>query len=145
MRNQDILCPTDFSATAERSLHYAVEMANLYRVNICLLHVTSPAKSAHWYGIAVDTPAALKQQLAEFVDAKMQHWQQQMQAGLAPGLTVYPVVRHGQASEEIVAQAAHAGMVVIASHGSSGLADFLKHPVSADVVKLATCPVLVVK
>ncbi|MGL5391153.1 MAG: universal stress protein, partial [Shewanella sp.] len=117
MRTQDILCPTDFSATAERSLHYAVEMANLYQVNIRLLHVTSPVKSAHWYGIAVDTPAALEQQLTEFVDTKLQSLQQQMQGGLAPGLMVHPVVRHGHASEEIVAEAANAGMVVIASHG----------------------------
>ena len=48
-------------------------------------------------------------------------------------------------SEEILAESADVGMVVIASHGCSGLADFLKPHVSQDIVKLAKCPVLVVK
>ncbi|MFB2753035.1 universal stress protein [Shewanella xiamenensis] len=145
MRTQEVLCPTDFSATAAHALNYAVEMANLYHVDIRLLHVVSPARSAHCYGIAVDTPATLEQQLAEFVETKMQSLQLQMQQGLAVGLKVKCIVRHGDASEEILAESADAGMIVIASHGSSGLVDFLKHHVSQGVVRLAKCPVLVVK
>lgn len=145
MRTQEVLCPTDFSATAAHALKYAVEMANLYQVDIRLLHVVSPARSAHFYGVAVETPAALEQKLAEFVAEKIQSLQQDMQQGLKSGLSIKCIVRHGEASEEILAEAADVGMVVIASHGSSGLMDFLKPHVSQDVVRLAKCPVLVVK
>ncbi|QYJ70599.1 universal stress protein [Shewanella sp. FJAT-51649] len=145
MRTQEVLCPTDFSATAAHALKYAVEMANLYQVDIRLLHVVSPARSAHFYGVAVETPATLEQQLAAFVDQKMQSLQQEMQQGLKSGLSIKPVIRHGDASEEILAEASDVGMVVIASHGSTSLMDFLKPHVSQDVVRLAKCPVLVVK
>ncbi|MFB2681828.1 universal stress protein [Shewanella mangrovisoli] len=145
MRTQEVLCPTDFSATAAQALKYAVEMANLYQVDIRLLHVVSPARSAHFYGVAVETPATLEQQLAEFVEQKMQSLQLEMQQGLKSGLSIKPVIRHGDASEEILAEAADVGMVVIASHGSTSLMDFLKPHVSQDVVRLAKCPVLVVK
>ncbi|MDH0449827.1 MULTISPECIES: universal stress protein [unclassified Shewanella] len=145
MRTQEVLCPTDFSATAAHALKYAVEMANLYQVDIRLLHVVSPARSAHFYGVAVETPATLEQQLAEFVEQKMQSLQQDMQQGLKSGLSIKPVIRHGDASEEILAEATDVGMVVIASHGSTSLMDFLKPHVSQDVVRLAKCPVLVVK
>ncbi|WP_088210329.1 universal stress protein [Shewanella sp. Shew256] len=145
MRTQEVLCPTDFSATATHALKYAVEMANLYQVDIRLLHVVSPARSAHFYGVAVETPATLEQQLAEFVEQKMQSLQLEMQQGLKSGLSIKPVIRHGDASEEILAEASDVGMVVIASHGSTSLMDFLKPHVSQDVVRLAKCPVLVVK
>lgn len=145
MRTQEVLCPTDFSATAAHALKYAVEMANLYQVDIRLLHVVSPARSAHFYGVAVETPATLEQQLAEFVEQKMQSLQLEMQQGLKSGLSIKPVIRHGDASEEILAEAADVGMVVIASHGSTSLMDFLKPHVSQDVVRFAKCPVLVVK
>ncbi|MFB2727054.1 universal stress protein [Shewanella mangrovisoli] len=145
MRTQEVLCPTDFSATAAHALKYAVEMANLYQVDIRLLHVVSPARSVHFYGVAVETPATLEQQIAEFVEQKMQSLQQEMQQGLKSGLSIKPVIRHGDASEEILAEATDVGMVVIASHGSTSLMDFLKPHVSQDVVRLAKCPVLVVK
>ncbi|ABK49472.1 UspA domain protein [Shewanella sp. ANA-3] len=145
MRTQEVLCPTDFSATAAHALKYAVEMANLYQVDIRLLHVVSPARSAHFYGVAVETPATLEQQLAEFVEQKMQSLQLEMQQGLKSGLSIKSVIRHGDASEEILAEATNVGMVVIASHGSTSLMDFLKPHVSQDVVRLAKCPVLVVK
>jgi len=145
MRTQEVLCPTDFSATAAHALKYAVEMANFYQVNIRLLHVTSPSRSAHFYGVAVETPASLEEALATFVEAKMQTLQQEMQRDLAAGLSIKTVIRHGDVSEEILAESADVGMVVIASHGCSGLADFLKPHVSQDIVKLAKCPVLVVK
>ncbi|MFB2685906.1 universal stress protein [Shewanella mangrovisoli] len=145
MRTQEVLCPTDFSATAAHALKYAVEMANLYQVDIRLLHVVSPARSAHFYGVAVETPATLEQQLAEFVEQKMQSLQLEMQQGLKSGLSIKSVIRHGDACEEILAEATNVGMVVIASHGSTSLMDFLKPHVSQDVVRLAKCPVLVVK
>lgn len=145
MRTQEVLCPTDFSSTAAHALRYAIEIANIYHVNIRLLHVTSPARSAHFYGVAVDTPASLEKQLATFVETKMHALQQEMQQDLAAGLSIKTVIRHGDASEEILAESSDVGMVVIASHGCSGLADFLKPHVSQNIVQLAKCPVLVVK
>ncbi|MGL4712704.1 MAG: universal stress protein [Shewanella sp.] len=145
MRTQEVLCPTDFSSTAAHALKYAVEMANIYHVDIRLLHVTSSARGAHCYGISVDIPATLENELNAFVDTKMQSLQQEMQQNLTEGLNIKLVVRHGDAIDEILAEAADVGMVVIASHGSSGLADFLKPHVTQDIVKYAKCPVLVVK
>ncbi len=145
MRTRDVLCPTDFSATASHALKYAVEMANLYHVDIRLLHVTSPVKSAHFYGISIDTPDSVEQELAHFVEQKMQAIQTELQRDLVKGLAVHIVVRHGEPGAEILAETDEVGMVVIASHGNTGLGDFLRHHVSQDIVRLAKCPVLVVK
>ena len=145
MRTKDILYPTDFSETASHAMEHVIEMANLYGVNVRVLHVTSDTVSAHYYGIAVSTPVALEQKLAAFVDSKMAQLTQNLRSRLNESINVSAVVRHGDVVDEILAESDDVGLVIIASHGDTGLKHFLRSQVAEAVVNRAKCPVLVVK
>lgn len=63
------------------------------------------------------------------------------------GLEVEELVVHGEAASEIVrvAREKDADLIVIASHGRTGLGRFLFGSTAEAVVRHAHCPVLVVK
>ncbi|PKG57026.1 universal stress protein [Shewanella sp. Choline-02u-19] len=143
MRTRQILCPTDFSETASHALKYAIEMANLYHVGLRLVHVIDQPVGLENYQILTVTPEELAQSMEESAAAKMHS----LLSDLKSELSVESVIRHGVASEQILKEAdvSEAGMIVIASHGRSGLAHFLHTNVAEAVANGAICPVLVVK
>ncbi|PKG76701.1 universal stress protein [Shewanella sp. GutCb] len=143
MRTRQILCPTDFSETASHALKYAIEMANLYHVGLRLVHVIDQPVGIENYQILTVTPEELAQSMEESAAAKMHS----LLSDLKSELSVESVIRHGVASEQILKEAdvSEAGMIVIASHGRSGLAHFLHTNVAEAVANGAICPVLVVK
>ena len=143
MRTRNILWPTDFSDTASHALRYAIEMANLYHVGIRILHVVDQPFGDENYMILAITPEELAKSMEEAAANKMH----ELLAQLNTDLKVETVIRRGDAITEIVEEAnsGEMGMVVIASHGRSGLAHFLHSNVAEAVANQAECPVLVVK
>ncbi|MCE9677802.1 universal stress protein [Shewanella sp. AS1] len=143
MRRGQILCPTDFSETASHALSYAVEMANLYQVGFRLLHVVEPPMGDESFQILAITPEELAQQMEEAAAEKMRS----LLAKLDQKLPIETMIRRGDAASEILAEAEESGvgMIVIASHGRTGLSHFLHTNVAEVVANKAKCPVLVVK
>ncbi|MBR9726427.1 universal stress protein [Shewanella intestini] len=143
MRTKMILWPTDFSETASHALKYAIEMANLYQVGIRILHVVDQPLGDENYMILAITPDELANSMEKNAADKMR----ELLAGLKTDLSVETITRRGDAIEEIVAEAngGDIGMVVIASHGRTGIAHFLYDNVAESVANRAQCPVLVVK
>jgi universal stress protein A len=64
-----------------------------------------------------------------------------------PGLAATTIVGHGQAADEIViiAEREKVDLIVIATHGSTGLRHFVFGSVAEKVVRLAPCAVLTLK
>lgn len=143
MRSKMILWPTDFSETASHALSYAIEMANLYQVGIRIVHVVDQPFGDENYMILAVTPEELAQSMEEAAAKKMK----ELLGTLNTSLTVETVIRRGDAVQEILEEAnsGDIGMVVIASHGRTGLAHFLHENVAEAVANQAKCPVLVVK
>lgn len=143
MRNRHILCPTDFSETASHALSYAIEMANFYHVGIRLVHVVDQPIGNDNYQILAITPEELAQGMELAAAEKMQRLLNELNCEL----TVETVIRRGSAIEQILedAETNNVGMIVMASHGRTGLAHFLHTNVAEAVVNEAKCPVLVVK
>lgn len=143
MRSKTILWPTDFSETASHALQYAIEMANLYDVGIRIVHVVDQPFGDENYMILAVTPEELAKSMEEAAAKKMHS----LLAGLNTKMPIETVIRRGDAAAEIVAEAnsGDIGMVVIASHGRTGLAHFLHENVAEAVANQAHCPVLVVK
>ncbi|QYK00783.1 universal stress protein [Shewanella psychrotolerans] len=143
MRAGPILCPTDFSETASHALAYAIEMANLYQVGFRLLHVVEPPVGDENFQILAITPDELAKSMEESAAEKMKS----LLAKLDSNLVVDTMIRRGEAVAEILAEAeeSHAGMIVIASHGRTGISHFLHTNVAESVANRAKCPVLVVK
>lgn len=143
MRTRNILWPTDFSETASHALRYAIEMANLYQVGIRILHVVGQPLGDDNYMILSITPEELAQNMEDAAASKMHELLSQLNADL----NVETVIRRGDAIDEILSEAnsGEIGMVVIASHGRTGLSHFLHDNVAEAIVNKANCPVLVVK
>lgn len=147
MRTRQILCPTDFSETASHALKYAIEMANLYNVNIRLLHVMSDVFSQHDYGIVVETPVDLDHQVEEFSRKKLTALAAEIEISLDEVLSVIPVLRSGDVMSQVLEESVEhdVGMIVLASHGHTGLSHLLNPNVAEAITNKAKCPVLVVK
>ncbi|GGP80094.1 universal stress protein [Shewanella ulleungensis] len=143
MRTRNILWPTDFSDTASHALRYAIEMANLYNVGIRILNVVDQPLGDENYMVLAITPEELAKTM-EDAAAKQMH---ELLAQLKTDLKIETVIRRGDAVTEILAEANsdEIGMVVIASHGRTGLAHFLHDNVAEEIANKAKCPVLVVK
>ncbi|ABV86894.1 universal stress protein [Shewanella pealeana] len=147
MRTRQILCPTDFSETASHALGYAIEMANLYQVNIRLLHVMSKPYGEHHYDIVVESVAELETQLEAYSNEKLDALVKEIEPQLTSTLQVKTAVRSGDTFAQILEDSIESdvGMIVIASHGHTGLSHMLNPNVSEKLANKAKCPVLVVK
>jgi nucleotide-binding universal stress UspA family protein len=134
-----ILVPVDFSECSRKALHYATALAKQSQAEILLLHVLEMPPvpvQAFEAGFAEGTPE-------ESAANELSEWQ--AQAGSpAP---VKTLVCSGSASPEIVRTADENNMdlIVIGSHGRTGLARLLLGSTAERVVRHAPCPVLVVR
>ncbi|WP_028765948.1 universal stress protein [Shewanella fidelis] len=143
MRSQQILCPTDFSETASHAISYAIEMANFYEVGICLLHVVDKPFGDKYTRVLAVTPEELIERMEREAAEKMQQF-------ISSFDVYFPFesrICHGRPVEQILAteKNINAGMIVMASHGRTGLAHFLNANTAEEIVNKAHCPVLVVK
>ncbi|GGI77697.1 universal stress protein [Shewanella gelidii] len=143
MRTRQILCPTDFSETASHALKYAIEMANFYKVGFRLLNVIEQPYGDENYQILAITPEELAENMEEDAAARMRD----ILSELNSDLPIETVLRHGSPATQILEEAkdSDVGMIVMASHGRTGLSHFLHANVAEEIVNKAACPVLVVK
>lgn len=144
IRLQKILLPTDFSTYSAAATKYACELAAKFDAELHLLHVLEThLASTPNFGLGLDLPkyiseskAAAEKSLAGVLDPK---W--------AAGRTVAKAMVEGSPKVEIVAYARKNSidLIVLATHGRSGLAHVLMGSVAENVVRSAPCPVLTVR
>jgi len=137
-----IVVPIDFSPPSMTALSYATRLAGQFGSVIRLVHVVEPAPFLNDLpSVALVRP---DQEIAKEAKLKLQATVQQEIEELVP---VYPEVRIGKAYNEIVAAAKVSGadLIVIATHGYTGLKHALLGSTAERVVRHAHCPVLVVR
>lgn len=135
-----LLVPTDFSDGARRAIDVAVDLAVRYDAELVLLHAWQP-------GVVGDAFAVMPTPLGELEAAA--------EAGVAAaadelrgrGARVRTRVVMGDAGAEIIeaATAEHADLIVMGTHGRSGLARVLLGSAADHVIRHAPCPVLTVR
>jgi universal stress protein A len=140
-----IVVPTDFSEGSRAALAYAETLAKAFEARLELVHAWAtppyiPAEAVVGAGEGARTLAALAEQHAE----------EQMKALLsshgelsAVGTTSKP----GDAVHVILelAEEKQADLIVMSTHGRSGLSHLLMGSVTEKVVRRAPCPVLTVR
>ncbi|MDO8348751.1 MAG: universal stress protein [Planctomycetota bacterium] len=138
-----IVCPTDFSPTAQHACEYAAELARSFGAEVVLLHVIPemnyPQKSL---GMVTAFPN-LRQELEQRAKAELDGQRKLFDANVK----VRTELRDGQSHEQILdcANAVKADLIVIGTHGHTGLKHMLLGSTAERVVRLATCPVMTVR
>lgn len=141
-----ILLPTDFSECANYALSYAASLARQFSASIICVHVIEPVMPAVGYtGLTEPLPISdLSEQLEESAERELPKIGE---CEDCTGLEIEELIVHGDASSEIVRVASErkVDLIVIASHGRTGLGRILFGSTAESVVRHAPCPVLVVK
>ena len=134
-----ILVPTDFSETSDRALDYAHLLARHFGASVHLLHVLPDVAGpeASVQAFLADGAAERAEALAD-ARASLRH----RSVGIASQEALF-----GVADATIVAYASQARMdlIVMGTHGRTGVAHLLMGSVAERVVRTATCPVLTVR
>jgi len=141
-----ILLPTDFSGCANYALPYAAAIARATQARIVCVHVVEPVVPAVGYtGMADPLPIAdISEQLEDSAERELPMITDCEELN---GLEVEDLIVHGDAAAEIVRVAGEraADLIVISSHGRTGLGRMIFGSTAEAVVRHASCPVLVVK
>lgn len=139
-----LLVPIDFSAGSTRAGEYAVVLATALGASVHLLHVLeeSFATEPSWEFYQAEVVARGDRVLPETrarLDAVAGGFSRN-------GVKATTEVRSGRPAREIVAVAASRGsdLIVMGTHGRSGLHHLLHGSVAEHVVRKAPCPVLAV-
>ncbi len=146
MEIRSILLPTDFSECANYALSYATSLARAAGASIICVHVIEPVVPAVGYtGMTEPMPITdISEQLENSAERELPKIAACEECS---GLRVEEVITHGDAPSEIVRVARERGvdLIVISSHGRTGLGRILFGSTAEAVVRHAPCPVLVVK
>jgi nucleotide-binding universal stress UspA family protein len=137
-----ILCPTDFSPCSKGALEDAVSLAKLTNAEVCLFHVyQNPAQllpMGGYVGPVSDMLADLRRQVGVELDALAEPHR-------ASGTVVNALLVEGIPYKGILDRAEEwsADLIVMGTHGRSGVERALAGSVAERVIRLAPCPVLV--
>jgi nucleotide-binding universal stress UspA family protein len=141
-----ILVPTDFSQHSERAAAYAVELARRYEAeDVHCIHVSDiPADLLATSTYYVTGPS--EQYIEQVREESRKGLDEFVRKNLA-GMPVKTAFLEGRPFVEIIryARTNKIDLIVIATHGRTGLKHVLFGSVAEQVVRKAPCPVLVVK
>jgi nucleotide-binding universal stress UspA family protein len=137
---QHFLVPTDFSADADYALEYAMRLASKLEAKLTLLHVIEPLV----VGNMESMPYLFMQDLEDKITQAMAPYHARVTAA---GLACDYSIVHGVPFQVIIetARTAHVDLIIMGTHGRTGLRHVLLGSVAERVVRLAPCPVLVVR
>lgn len=139
-----ILCPVDFSTPSRTALEHAAGLAKIGKGSVTVLHVVEPIVYPVEYGMAPVPAVDLETTIAGNARERI--------AGLTA--EVFGAGDHATGkvvlgrADEMICEEAESGdfdLIVIGTHGLTGIKHFLLGSVAERVVRTAPCPVLTVK
>jgi universal stress protein A len=138
-----VLVPLDFSTYAEQALDYAIALAQTLQARVTLLHVIQPPAVVKVEG-GIWPSSTFLQDLEAAVTRDMEGYLARVTAA---GLAGEIAVVHGVPFQEILdtAKARQVDLIIMGTHGRTGLSHVLLGSVAEKVVRLAPCPVLVAR
>jgi nucleotide-binding universal stress UspA family protein len=132
IRVQKILYATDFSSYSNQAYFHAVALAESHGASLTVVYACTP-------GTTESGDAA----------AERRYWQNQLEQirPVNPEIAVHHVLLQGDPATEIVKYARDAGidLIVMGTHGRTGVQRLLMGSVAEKVLRDASCSVLVVK
>ena len=145
-RIRRILHPSDFSKASAAAFTKAVELAKTNGAELVLLHVLAPPlplMAGEGY-VSPKVYEDLEQSARAYASKELASL---VAKAKKAGVRAKAVLRDGVAHEQIVraARSPRADMIVIGTHGRTGLAKLFLGSVAGRVVSTAKCPVMTVR
>ncbi len=134
---QTILHPTDFSDRSDYAFRLACSLARDYNAHLVIVHVLAPPVIGYGEGVIPPEPDLMR--------AEARH---QLASLAAPSeLRVERQVIEGDPVTEIlqVADEVDADLIVMGTHGRTGMGRFFMGSIAEQVLRRASCPVLTLK
>ncbi len=136
-----IMVPTDFTTYSDHAIEYAIMVARKFKAKMLLVHVIEPLA----YSVT-DTMQVFDHYTALKTVAKpiLENLQKRL---LKKGLKVDSILLDGNPYLEIVKKSREAGvdLIIMGTHGRTGIEHILMGSVAERVVRLASCPVVTVR
>jgi nucleotide-binding universal stress UspA family protein len=141
-----ILVPVDFSTHAEAALQYAIALAGRLDATLHILHVVEdPIATGAWGGeTVIPNLTELRRELLDDAERRLAVYRESASRAQVPVVTV---ARMGLTSHTIVdyAQALDIDLIVMGTHGRTGMAHLFMGSVAERVLREAPCPVLTMR
>lgn len=139
-----ILYPTDFSDPSACALNYAAEMAEKFDAELIMLHVLLDESQMVSFYLPQLTIKNLSKDMEEGARAKMEEFIKE--TGVLDGISYTTEMVKGIADDEIIKYAKEndVDMIIIGTHGRTGLEHVIFGSTAEKVVRSAPCPVLTV-
>ena len=141
-----IVHPTDFSAASTPAFREAIKLARTNRAPLLILHVLNPLMPPNIGNRSIEPPTYRELRKAWRVWALKQLTRLTKRARAAKVRSA-SIVREGGEAPEIarLARSRRAAMIVMGTHGRSGVGRVLLGSVATRILSLAPCPVLTVR
>ena len=137
-----IIVPVDFSEHSNYALQAAAILAEKYDAEIIALHMLEISET-----ILTKGESALQNETVFFIKLAEKKFNEFLEQDYLDKVKVTPIVKHFKVFSEVndVAKEHNADLIVMGSHGSSGLKEIFVGSNTEKVVRHADIPVLVVK
>jgi nucleotide-binding universal stress UspA family protein len=144
MQIKTILFPTDFSNGARAAMDHAISLAKDYHAKLVLLYVIQDISIAEWYIPSSISVTDLVEDMQKSAMREMDKWYNEVAAMVKD---VEKMVVRGVPFVEIIrtAKDKNADLIVIGTHGRTGIDHMLFGSTAEKVVRKASCPVLTVR
>jgi nucleotide-binding universal stress UspA family protein len=136
-----ILVPVDFSEHSQKALRYALAFASQFDAEVTLVHIV---EQMVYPGDWMYPPLAV----SDFATEKREQMIERLRAlDAGSGVRTQHMVRLGRAWQEVIeiAREQKSDLIILATHGYTGLKHVLLGSVAEKIVRHAPCPVLSVR
>lgn len=151
MNIKKILAPTDLSDLSQAGVRYALKLASALGAEVTVYHAVNYDEIVE-YGEEMKERVALDRtlppgSLLETYQVALARFLKDHFSDLKSGVQIHEKVELGRAEENIVERAKTEGsdLIVISTHGRTGLSHILMGSVTEKVVRHAPCPVLSIR
>ena len=139
-----ILVPIDFSGHSKKALQYAIPFAQQFKASVHLIYVVEPTVYPADFSFGQVGFPAIEDELRKRGGEELDHL---MKREISKRVSAKRAIRTGKAFYEIIqyAREEEIDLIIIATHGHTGIEHALFGSTAEKVVRKAPCPVLVVR
>lgn len=147
LKIQKIICPVDFSNCAQQALNYAAELAKQFDAELSIVHAyedpaayVTPMPMSGYVGPGAELLLELRKQL----EVRLSQTKAEVETR---GVRVRSELLEGTPYRVVLDWAKEYGadMIVVGTHGHTGLTHALLGSVTERIVRMAHCPVLTIR